>query len=155
MYDSAKYFPAKLTRAKTSFEIIATIFPNQANSLYNLLQASPDTFRTLYPDLAIMLPEFKATPAATPPTPADLLRKRMVCASSKLPTSYRDGYFETQPTKHHGAVPRWALVVARGRPNNGWAWGAVAFGKAVFFEAYWPEGEGLIDPPEQVEAAQL
>ncbi len=53
-------------------------------------------------------------------------------------TTYREGYFKTQPVKEFGAVPRLMMALARKRPDNGWAWAALAFGRFVWFEAYLP-----------------
>lgn len=54
--------------------------------------------------------------------------------------TYRPGFFATQPIKDYGAVPRLMVALARKRPDNGWAWCALAFGRFVVFESYLPVG---------------
>lgn len=138
------------TVPKSSFEIIYSIFPNQANGLYNLMLSNPETFRTLYPDLAVLLPDFNRlsnppqppvptpTPTPTTPNPAEVIRKRLVVVSGTEPTTYKEGFFQTQPVKEYGAVPRLMVALARKKPDNGWAWYALAFERFVCFESYWP-----------------
>jgi hypothetical protein len=200
---------------RTSFEIISAIFPDKANTLQNLLVTNSDTFRALYPDLALMLeqnePELfrkphsnpapvthhsacicpkckpvagahseyclctKCKPVASyseahsqychctkckpsteahsqwcicskckppappaPPKVSEVTRKRMVVVNQTKPTTYAEGYFKEQPVKEFGAVPRLMVALARRKPDNGWAWYALAFERFVLFESYWP-----------------
>lgn len=67
------------------------------------------------------------------------IRKRLVVVNSTKPTKYAEGYFKTQPIKDYGAVPRLMVALARKKPDNGWAWYALAFDRFVCFEAYWPD----------------
>lgn len=79
----------------------------------------------------------KCVPEVAPISEA--VRRRLVVVNSTKHTTYAEGYFKTQPIKDYGAVPRLMVALARKKPDNGWAWYALAFGRFVCFEAYWPD----------------